>query len=85
MNDVRCSSCGRRLAITGGASALRNRVFCGNWCARELGVTPTEVRTDCLAALHQVLGLSPLESGRPFGLAHSQVYVALDRINARWK
>lgn len=85
MSDVRCSSCGRRVGMSPGVSPLRNRVYCDSWCADEQEVTPTECRTDYLAALHHVKGMSPGQAGKVFGLAHAQVYGALDRINARWK
>lgn len=82
-HPVLCASCGRRLAWAASEVPLRTQVTCSQWCLRELHVTPTEERTDQWAALHQAAGMSPVAVGKIYGVAHSQVYKALDRIGAR--
>lgn len=82
-NAIRCRSCGRRIGWSIVDHALRTSVTCSQWCAEEIAATPTEDRTDQWIALNWAAGLSPLSIGRLYGVAHSQVYKALDRATAR--
>ena len=82
-HPVLCASCGRRIAWATSQEPLRTQVTCSQWCLMELPVTPTEARTDQWAALHKAGGWSPVAIAKLYGVPHSQVYKALDRIGAR--
>lgn len=82
-HPVFCASCGRRVAWASSDAALRTQILCSTWCDNEMHATPTEERTDLWAALHRAASMSPVAVGKLFGVPHSQVYKALDRIGAR--
>lgn len=75
---VRCASCRRTVAWTDALQSLRNKMYCSQWCMDETPATPTEDRTDQWRMLLSS-GFSPVSIGKIYGVAHSQVYIALKR------
>lgn len=75
-HDIRCASCRRRLAITASATALRNSVFCDEWCEAEVPATPLEERNDSWRWLY-ASGWTPVKIARKDDVAHSLVYRTL--------
>lgn len=78
MHRVRCTSCRKTVAYSAKATALRNEVFCSDWCANEPVVGPQEVRND-LWRLLVANGRSPASIARQWSVAHSLVYKTLRR------
>ena len=78
MNPVRCASCRRTLAVTTGEVALRNKVYCNEWCMDEPPATIFEARNDQWKAM-AAAGWSKVYISQKYGVAHSQVYKAVDR------
>lgn len=78
MNRVRCASCRRTVAVTDAEVALRNKVFCNQWCLDEVPATQFEARNDQWKAMF-AHGWSPVYIGKTYGAAHSQVYKAIGR------
>ena len=78
MNRVRCASCRRTVAFTDASVALRNKVYCSEWCALEVPATQFEARTDQWKAM-VAQGWSPVDVAQQYGVAHSQVYKAVAR------
>ena len=79
---VRCSGCRRTTGWTDGTAALRNRVYCSLWCMAEGDIVPTQERLDQWKLLSGV-GMSPVAIARKYGVAHSQVYVALGKMGPK--
>lgn len=73
---VRCSSCRRTVAVTETQTALRNRVFCDEWCLNEPAANPMEARNDQWKAM-VAHGWSPVYVAKAYHVAHSQVYKAI--------
>lgn len=78
---VRCSSCRRRIGWTSTDSALRNSIYCDQWCASEPHATPLEARNDEWRIL-VANGVTPVEVSRRYGVAHSLVYRTLAKAKA---
>jgi len=78
MFRVRCASCRKTVAVAETEVALRNKVFCSEWCAHETPVTPNEERNDQWKAL-VAYGVSPVYIGKMYGSPHSQVYKSVAR------
>lgn len=78
MNRVRCASCRRTVAVTDSGTALRNKVYCDEWCLNEVPVTQFEARNDQWKAMH-AHGWSPVYIGKAYEVAHSQVYKTVGR------
>lgn len=78
MNPIRCSSCRRTVAITDAPVALRNKIYCSEWCAEEPLVTPFEARTDMWKVMISH-GMSPVYVSKQYDVPHSQVYKAVAR------
>ena len=78
---IRCASCRRRIAWTDALQHLRNKVYCSDWCMKELAATETSERSEQWEMLHYH-GHSRVAIARLYGVAHSQVYTALDRIRS---
>lgn len=76
---VRCSSCRRGLGLSKGFRALRNRVYCDEWCLNEPPITDNEVRNDMWSVLYES-GFTPVQISRLYGINHATVYRLLDRI-----
>lgn len=74
--DIRCASCRRRVAVALAATALRNSVYCDEWCVQEVPATPMEERNDRWRWLY-ASGWSPVAIARREGTAHSLVYRTL--------
>jgi len=77
--DVRCSSCRRRIAYAEFNKALRNAVYCSEWCYLEPAATELEVRNDEWKILVES-GVSPHAVSLSYGVAHSLVYRTLKRV-----
>jgi hypothetical protein len=75
---VRCAGCHRRIGWASNQTALRNSVYCSEWCATQSPTTPMEARNDQWRAL-VAMGRSPVEVSRIYGVAHSLVYRTLAR------
>lgn len=75
-HDIRCASCRRKVAVTSSANALRNSVYCDEWCEREIPATPLEERNDQWR-WQFASGWSPVAIARREGVAHSLVYRTL--------
>jgi hypothetical protein len=73
---IRCSGCRRAFAWTDGFTPLRNKIYCSEWCMSESAVTLTEERTDQWRLMRSH-GWKPVAISKVYGVAHSQVYVAL--------
>jgi len=78
VNAIRCSSCRRTVAITDGPVALRNKIYCSNWCADEIPATTFEARNDMWKAM-VASGMSPVAVSKQYEVPHSQVYKAVAR------
>lgn len=79
---IRCAGCRKTIAWTDGISALRNRLYCSHWCMQEPEVYPTEERVDQWRMLYRS-GMSPVAIANLYGVAHSQVYVAIGRMGPK--
>lgn len=74
-----CSGCHRTIAWTDGMQPLRNKVYCSRWCLEEPPAPPTAERTDQWDVLYHH-GYKQVAISKLYGVAHSQVYVALDKL-----
>ena len=78
MNRVRCASCRRTVAYSDGEVALRNKVYCSEWCVNEIPTTVFEARNDQWKAM-VANGWSEVFVAKKYDVAHSQVYKAVAR------
>lgn len=78
MTPIRCASCARTVAVSPSITALRNAVYCNEWCYDEIPATPLEERNDQWRFL-VAMGASPVAVSRTFGVAHSLVYKTINR------
>lgn len=76
--ELRCSSCGRRIGFATSDMTLRLAVYCDAWCMDEPKTTPMEVRNDEWRAL-TTLGVSPIQVARAYDVAHPLVYRVIGR------
>lgn len=79
---VRCAGCRKIIAWTDGVGSLRNSLYCSKWCMDEPDVYPTEERVDQWRTLSRA-GMSPVAISKIYGVAHSQVYVALGKMGPK--
>jgi len=78
MYRVRCASCRKTVAVSENEVALRNKVYCDEWCLSEMPVTLNEERNDQWKAM-VAYGVSPVYIGKLYGAPHSQVYKSVAR------
>jgi hypothetical protein len=74
--SVRCASCHRAIAVTYKEFALRNSVYCDDWCYAEYPISPMQERNDMWRLL-VALGESPVAVAKAYDVSHSLVYKTL--------
>lgn len=78
VSPVRCGSCKRAIGLAKQKNALRNAVYCDEWCLREAPATEKSDRNEMWEAL-VALGWSPVAVARRYEVPHSLVYKILAR------
>lgn len=77
---VRCGSCKRAFGWSERPGALRNAIFCSEWCADEPPVDLKPERNDQWLLLALAGGRTALEIARLYDVPHPAVYKALGRL-----